>query len=209
VISFDLDGTLCAYERPVGDVLVAAFDRAGVEPFFDADDYRTRFDEFADRTDGPAELRRECFAALAAERGRDAETGRRIAAAYEEQRDQRNVRALPGARETVERVAESARPLALVTNGPRAIQTTKLDALGLRERFDVVVCGGEDAPPKPAPEPFERALDATGIAPEDALHVGDSAEDVRGARAAGVESVLVGEPVGVEPDRRVGSLAEL
>jgi putative hydrolase of the HAD superfamily len=45
---------------------------------------------------------------------------------------------------------------------------------------------------KPDPAIFELALDALGVEPDDAIHVGDTpAADVVGARAAGVTPVLV------------------
>ena len=44
--------------------------------------------------------------------------------------------------------------------------------------------------PKPRPEPFLRALDALGVAPADALFVGDELEaDIRGAKALGMTTV--------------------
>jgi putative hydrolase of the HAD superfamily len=45
---------------------------------------------------------------------------------------------------------------------------------------------------KPSPEIFERALAVAEVASHEAVHVGDSlAEDVAGARAAGIEAVLI------------------
>ena len=45
---------------------------------------------------------------------------------------------------------------------------------------------------KPAPAIFERALAVAGVPAGDAIHVGDSLdEDVAGARAAGIEPVLI------------------
>ncbi len=85
-----------------------------------------------------------------------------------------------------------------------------LARLGLS--FDAVLTSAEAAAPKPHPQIFAAALARLGTAPADALHVGDSVEeDVGGARAAGVEPVLLardGEaaPAGV---RTIASLEEL
>ena len=45
---------------------------------------------------------------------------------------------------------------------------------------------------KPDPALFHRALERLGAEPADALHVGDRVElDLAGARAAGIDSVLI------------------
>ena len=65
---------------------------------------------------------------------------------------------------------------------------------------------------KPDPAIFARALALAGAAPADALHVGDSLSyDVAGARAAGIEAVLVVRHGGAPRRgcRAVRSLAEL
>jgi HAD superfamily hydrolase (TIGR01509 family) len=74
-----------------------------------------------------------------------------------------------------------------------------------------VVTSAEVGAPKPHPRVFERALAIAGVAPSEALHVGDKVDnDVEGAAAAGVRVVLVqreGEPpAGVEA---ISSLREL
>jgi FMN phosphatase YigB (HAD superfamily) len=65
---------------------------------------------------------------------------------------------------------------------------------------------------KPDPAIFLQALDALGVPPERAIHVGDTpAADIAGARAAGIRPVLV-DPYDLHPDAecvRVRSLAEL
>ena len=63
---------------------------------------------------------------------------------------------------------------------------------GLGALVHGVVTSAEVGATKPDPYIFRRALVLAGVRPEDALHVGDSVEhDVEGARAAGVEPVLV------------------
>jgi HAD superfamily hydrolase (TIGR01509 family) len=192
-VCFDLDDTLVTYERSVGDVLAAAFDRADVDQCFSAADYRDAFDDYAEQTDTVAELRRACFADLAAAGGRDPASGVAVANAYEAERDQTRVRTLPGAGDLLDAVD---RPTALVTNGAPEMQRRKLAGAGLDDAFDAVVFAGYDAPAKPDPEPFRRALDALDCRPGRAVHVGNSvSSDVAGAHAAGVQSVWVhGDP---------------
>jgi len=51
---------------------------------------------------------------------------------------------------------------------------------------------------KPDPAIFAPALELAGCRPDEALHVGDTAEeDVAGARAAGIRSLLIDREGGV------------
>lgn len=190
-VLFDIDGTICEYERTTADMLPLAFDRAGVEPFFEPAEYDARYDEFTEETEDVEELRERCFAAIAREHDRDPELGRAVARAYAAERDHTNVSFLDGARETLDRLA-SNRPLAAVTNGSPGMQTPKLDALGV-DCFRTVVHAGYETAAKPDPEPFRVALDALDADPERTLYVGNSVEtDVVGARNAGIPVALVG-----------------
>ena len=67
-----------------------------------------------------------------------------------------------------------------------------LRALRLEPLLDGILTSAEAGSRKPAPAIFEQALRLVGVGPEHAVHVGDSLEeDVAGARAAGIEPVLV------------------
>jgi putative hydrolase of the HAD superfamily len=82
--------------------------------------------------------------------------------------------------------------LAVLTNGPRSVQTRKIHALGLTGTFDAVVFATEHGSGcgKPESEPFLETLERIGVAPSRAVFVGDDEEcDVRGARAAGMFAV--------------------
>ncbi len=190
-VTLDLDDTLVSYRRSPGELLDAAFESVGVEPLFSVESYDDRFEEFSEQTDSMAELRRECFAALARERGYDAETGRAVAAAFADERDHGNIEWCRGAERFLDTLDERAIPYAVVTNGPPDAQRQKLDAVGLSERIETVVFAGHDCPAKPDPEPVERAVEILGADAASVVHVGDSASDVESAEAAGVGAVLV------------------
>jgi putative hydrolase of the HAD superfamily len=67
-----------------------------------------------------------------------------------------------------------------------------LDRLGLAPMLDGVVTSAAVGASKPSPVIFERALAVAGVAADEATHVGDSVdEDIVGARAAGIEAVLI------------------
>lgn len=90
-----------------------------------------------------------------------------------------------------------------------------LQRVGLAPLLWGVVTSAAVGAGKPAPAIFRYALHLAGVAPGDALHVGDSlAEDVRGAQACGIRAVLLCRP-GSEPPvvpgdvPRIASLAEL
>jgi putative hydrolase of the HAD superfamily len=89
-----------------------------------------------------------------------------------------------------------------------------LEPAGITELVDGVVTSAEVGAPKPHPRVFERALAIAGVAPSEALHVGDKMDnDVEGAAAAGVRAVLVqreGEPpASVEAIRSLRELPAL
>jgi HAD superfamily hydrolase (TIGR01509 family) len=210
-VLFDIDDTLCEYRRSGSEVLALAFDANDVESFFAIEDYYARYAEFAAQTESIDDLRAECFAALADDRNDDPNLGRAVAESYTAERDHRNVRALPGAREAVTALADDHR-VGVVTNGPPAMQSQKLAALGLDDAFETVVHAGYDAPAKPDPEPFYQALATLDGQPESSVHIGNSlSSDVAGAQAAGLSSVWLddGSTPDPVPDHTLASMEEL
>jgi putative hydrolase of the HAD superfamily len=86
-----------------------------------------------------------------------------------------------------------------------------LDRVGLAHLLDGVVTSAQVGTRKPEPAIFERALTVASASAEEAVHVGDSpTEDVEGARAAGIEAVLLArDGMASSEARRIRSLAEL
>jgi putative hydrolase of the HAD superfamily len=90
--------------------------------------------------------------------------------------------------------------LAVVSNWDVSLREV-LDETGLTEYFDAIVISSEIGAAKPSAEPFEAALRALDADAASAVHVGDThAEDVLGARAAGVRPVLVVRDDAQAPD---------
>ena len=79
-------------------------------------------------------------------------------------------------------------PLAVVTNKARAVTERVLEELGVTRRFAFVFAGG-DGPRKPDPAPVTAVARALGVAPAELWMVGDGAQDVLAARAAGAFSI--------------------
>ena len=65
-----------------------------------------------------------------------------------------------------------------------------LDAAELAPYFRTIILSSEHPWSKPRPEPFRAALRELGVRADAAVHVGDLAYDVRGARRAGMAPIL-------------------
>lgn len=103
----------------------------------------------------------------------------------------------------------------VLSNSYAANQDRKLRRLGIRDRFEVLVCAAELGCAKPAPEAFDAACMALSLEPDEVVYVGDLLDvDATAATAAGLTGVWVdrtgapppGLPEGVF---RVVSLEEL
>lgn len=210
-VLFDLDGTICEYERTAEELIGECFESVGIEQCFGQREYLARFAAFEHEGDGVDEIREACFAALAAEAGYDRSVGIEVAAAFADRRDHSNVFFVPGAERAIEAVSERY-PTGLVTNGDPWMQSQKLAGLGVDDAFETVVHAGYDAPAKPEPEPFLLALDELGVNGGSAVHVGNSlVSDVPGAKAAGIEAAWLddGSDHREEPDYVLDSMLDL
>jgi putative hydrolase of the HAD superfamily len=114
---------------------------------------------------------------------------------------------------------------AVLSNSSLHVQERKLRVLGVRDRFETVLCAAELGMSKPAAGAFHAACEALSLAPHQVAYVGDHPEvDARGAAAAGLLSVWIDRDGGRHggPDdsggpggagdavpRRIASLAEL
>jgi FMN phosphatase YigB (HAD superfamily) len=87
-----------------------------------------------------------------------------------------------------------------------------LEQLGLAPLLDGIITSARAGARKPSPQIFMEALAVAGVAPEHAVHIGDSVdEDVAGAVGAGITAVLVrrdGRP-GPPGIATVSTLAEI
>ncbi|WP_043266271.1 HAD family hydrolase [Streptomyces sp. CT34] len=119
----------------------------------------------------------------------------------------------PDSGPALEALAPLVRQAAL-SNSSAANQERKLTTLGIRERFEAVLCADELGCAKPAPEAFLGACAALALPPSEVLYVGDDLDvDGRGARDAGLVAVWLDRTAGgTQPPpgvRRIGGLAEL
>ena len=80
----------------------------------------------------------------------------------------------------------------IVTNGELDYQLRKIDAVGIRDRFDAVVASGDLGITKPDVRIFQAACSQLGVTPEQAVYVGDRlGTDAIGAARAGLTGVCI------------------
>ncbi|RLP84275.1 MULTISPECIES: HAD family phosphatase [unclassified Micromonospora] len=85
-------------------------------------------------------------------------------------------------------------PFAVVSGGTRAAVTASLDALGLLDRFDVLVCADDYTRAKPDPEAYLLAAEHLGVPSGACLVFEDTDLGIQAATAAGMASVRVPRP---------------
>ncbi|MDK1476093.1 HAD family hydrolase [Streptomyces sp. 549] len=99
----------------------------------------------------------------------------------------------------------------VLSNSSTRNQDRKLRTLGVRDRFEVLVCAEDLRCAKPDPGAFAAACEAMGLPPEEVVYVGDQlVTDAQGARAAGLTGVWLDRlGTGGTWTPRIGGLAEL
>jgi phosphoglycolate phosphatase len=95
---------------------------------------------------------------------------------------------MPGAREAIASLRARQVKLAVVTNKDRLVTETILSALGVRGHFAAVWAGG-DGPLKPAPDGLLETMNVLEATARETWMVGDGAQDVAAAQAAGCTSI--------------------
>jgi putative hydrolase of the HAD superfamily len=84
--------------------------------------------------------------------------------------------------------------LAVISNFDRRLRII-LEGMGVTGYFEHLVISGEIGVEKPAARIFEHALELMGVAPHEALHVGDHpVHDWQGAEAAGLRAFRLERP---------------
>ena len=122
--------------------------------------------------------------------------------------------ALPGAVELVRGLHDLGLPLAVASSTYSANVEVCLARLGIRDAFDVVVCGDDVTNGKPDPEIYLDAAGRLGVDPARCLAIEDAPAGIRAAHAAGMACWAVrteytrGLPL-PDPDRTFESLTEV
>jgi putative hydrolase of the HAD superfamily len=128
-----------------------------------------------------ADLRRRCADVLGRELGRGVSVEQMMSAI--------RFRAFDDAAPALADLRARGQRLVCVSNWDVSLEEV-LDRVGIGGLLDGVVTSAAAGASKPDPAIFAPALRIAGCAPGEALHVGDTpAEDVAGARAAGIRSL--------------------
>jgi len=207
-VIFDLDGTLVDSAGEIADALNAALAEIGLEPLSIA-----VVTSLIGR--GVHVLVQRALAKIGAAGVDEDDLVRRFERRYGDLLGSK-ARLFPGVRAGLERLHAAGIPLAVVTNKPRLFTESLLERLGIRELFGALIAGDDGVRAKPHGDMLIAACRAMGAAPGETLMVGDSDNDVRAARAAGLPVWCVpygyneGRPPGaLACDRMVDSLEEL
>ena len=81
-------------------------------------------------------------------------------------------------------------PWGIVTNKPRNLSESLLEALNLQQRCSVLVCPDDVTHTKPHPEPMFLAAKQLQIDPEQIIYVGDHPRDIEAGRNADMYTIL-------------------
>ncbi len=179
-VVFDLDGTLVDSRRDIVGAVEVALSRHGVSP--PPEDVIAGF-----VGDGARLL---VARALGVDAGDErVEPVLATYLSYYEAHPAPNTVPMPGALTMLD--AFGRWPLAVCTNKPRRIADRVLEELGLAQRFQAVVGGGDTLRSKPHPEPLLRVAELLALPPVALAMVGDGAQDIACGRAAGAFTVAV------------------
>ena len=144
--------------------------------------YKAHSDEGRD-AESLADLRGRCAELLSRELGTEVSTETLV--------DSIRFTAYPDAAPALRRLREEGLTLICVSNWDISLEQV-LDRCGLAELLDGAVSSAEAGARKPDPAIFTAALEMAGCKADEAVHVGDTAEeDVEGAGAAGIRVLLL------------------
>lgn len=120
-----------------------------------------------------------------------------------------------GVRELLTALKKKGMPVAIATGASRESTNLTLEKTGLASEFSVVCTSSDVAKGKPDPEIFLLAAERLGVNPHNCLVIGDSVNDVLGAKAAGMKVIAITDksysrdPLLASPDLEVQSMKEI
>jgi len=118
---------------------------------------------------------------------------------------------IPGSREALRGLKQRSFVLGIVTDTMYPIESKLrwLDKVGVAEFIDVIACSTVLGVHKPDPAMYLNALEQAGLTPSQSAFVGHDAQELEGARKAGIATVAVNYDPGVRADYYARSLVDL
>lgn len=179
---FDFDGLILETETPAYDTWAEIYKEHGQElPLDRWFDYIGREGGFFDAADHLAALIGEGFDRDAARARRDARKTELIAV----------LDVMVGVREYVADAKRLGLRLAVASSSSRKWVVGHLERLRLRAEWDAVLTRDDVARTKPAPDLYLAAVNALGVAPNEAVAFEDSMNGIAAAKEAGLLCVAV------------------
>ena len=117
---------------------------------------------------------------------------------YYREHDLDNTALYPGVKESLDRLHDAGKRMAVLTNKPVAMSRAIVEGLGTGRYFFRVYGGNSFEFKKPNPIGAEALMAECGVGRDAAMMVGDSAVDVRTARNAGI--LCCGVTYGFQPE---------
>jgi putative hydrolase of the HAD superfamily len=209
-VLFDLDGTLYDRDRLVRSLAAEQYRKFQTElQHVGQARYVERLIELDDHGYQP---KRDVYATLAREYGLSPALERELESHFWSDYD-RFCDLTQDTASTLGTLRDVGKRLGIITNGTAERQHAKIDALGIRSLFDVIIVSEEIGLRKPDPRIFDRALERCGSVHGEAVFVGDHPEaDIEGAANAGLRAVWKSVPYWRlnRPDiPRINQLSEL
>lgn len=204
-VLFDFDGLIVDTEQPIYDAYRAIFAELGVTLTIDV----------WSQVIGGSGHRDVLFDYLESVLGHgvDRDTIRETARNHHHNQTEQ-LPAREGVAEHIEQAKLAGLKLAVASSSTRAWVTGHLDRLGLLSSFDVI-CTREDVQQtKPHPEIYELALTRLSLSAERTFAIEDSPNGVTAAKSAGIQCVVVPNPITVQmaighADLHLESLGEM
>lgn len=100
-------------------------------------------------------------------------------------------RLFPGVKALLSGLKKRAFLLAVASNRPTRFSRILLKHLGIREYFDLVLCGDKVTYMKPHPQILRTIMARLGVPKDQTLYVGDMDVDAQTGRRAGVKTIMV------------------
>lgn len=189
LLIFDLDGTLIDSRLDLANAVNATLSHMGMQPL-------TNERVYTYVGNGAPVLVRRAMGEQATEA--EVEAALEFFLAYYREHDLDNTVLYPGVKESLDRLRDAGKRMAVLTNKPVNMSRAIVEGLGVGGHFFRVYGGNSFELKKPNPIGVETLMRESGVGRDATLMVGDSSVDVKTARNAGI--ACCGVTYGFQPE---------